>query len=722
MRLIDRAVIARTLGFVFAGTLAVGGCSTDNVASGDGAGTTVDAGGTKVDGASSDGATPDASPPQPKCTKGAQCDSGVCNEAAGVCVAPSCTDGVRNAAETDIDCGGECAKCDVLKACKVGVDCTTGVCKDTGTGFKCQAPTNTDGVKNGAETGTDCGGTNNPLCADGQGCATRTDCVHNYCKALVCTAPKADDGVLNGTETDLDCGGPDAKPCADGLVCAVGNDCTSFVCKDLADGKGLRCQAPTYNDGKKNGAETDIDCGGDPAHPCTTGKSCKASADCTTQGCDYNSKCAPARSCTAHYGGDTCGTGGAGGVGAQNWESCCTTLPVTTPSTGTVYLDKYPTTAGRMRVFLESVGYNVRAFVQQARAAGKIPKIPVTASTAATPVVDGVRPVLDPAWDAYLPVSFEGSQDAAEISDCPQGGTCTNVDGRCGPSKTCLANTQQAGIYTSVRNHLGGQIFKNNAQSSTGCFVGSPGTHSFRFPDGMQDGQPPEQSVDVYDTKTLNCVDYLMAQAFCVWDGGRLETFQEWQAAYGPDGTKTPYVATTTQVPVWPTQRCSATACTVATSATDCKTATTALTCNGSVNQCCLPSGDKTYWGCRFPWATDGNHPECGLSWPANTSLEYSNYNYSYEYPKLGGVDYIVHINAPGRTAGRGPLGHSDVIGMGFELTSSVTWNTSPLDGVHRWTGNGSWEGHGYSRTYTGATQLLNKYGKLGLRCAKFTP
>ena len=178
-------------------------------------------------------------------------------------------------------------------------------------------------------------------------------------------------------------------------------------------GAGLRCQPPSFTDGVKNGTETDLDCGGNPAYPCATGKSCKVGDDCTSLGCDYTFKCAPAPSCTAHYGGDTCGTGGAGGYPgeAAAWESCCTTLPVTTASGGMVYMDKYPATAGRMRVFLESVGYDVRGYVQGARAAGKIPVIPINANTG-SPAIDGVHPVLDPTWDAYLPVSFAGNQNA----------------------------------------------------------------------------------------------------------------------------------------------------------------------------------------------------------------------------------------------------------------------------------------------------------------------
>ena len=44
-------------------------------------------------------------------------------------LAPTCNDGVRNQDETDIDCGGDsCPKCHDSRICKVGQDCTSGVC------------------------------------------------------------------------------------------------------------------------------------------------------------------------------------------------------------------------------------------------------------------------------------------------------------------------------------------------------------------------------------------------------------------------------------------------------------------------------------------------------------------------------------------------------------------------------------------------------------------
>ncbi len=52
------------------------------------------------------------------------------------------------------------------------------------------APTCTDGVMNGDETGVDCGGPDCPECP-----------------------PTCDDGVMNGDETGVDCGGPDCAAC-----------------------------------------------------------------------------------------------------------------------------------------------------------------------------------------------------------------------------------------------------------------------------------------------------------------------------------------------------------------------------------------------------------------------------------------------------------------------------------------------------------------------------
>ena len=86
-----------------------------------------------------------------------------------------------------------------------------------------RAATCDDGVRNGGETGRDCGGPN--------------------CEPCVVIPPTCDDGRRNGNETGVDCGGPDCEPCA--------------------------VVTPTCSDGVRNGDETGVDCGGSCA-PCAS--------------------------------------------------------------------------------------------------------------------------------------------------------------------------------------------------------------------------------------------------------------------------------------------------------------------------------------------------------------------------------------------------------------------------------------------------------------------
>jgi hypothetical protein len=55
---------------------------------------------------------------------------------AGKCAAASCGDGVKNGGESDTDCGGSCEGCAVGEGCGKPADCLSGVC----TAGKCAAP------------------------------------------------------------------------------------------------------------------------------------------------------------------------------------------------------------------------------------------------------------------------------------------------------------------------------------------------------------------------------------------------------------------------------------------------------------------------------------------------------------------------------------------------------------------------------------------------------
>ncbi len=296
------------------------------------------------------------------CSVPADCVSNVCKDS--VCFSRSAGDGIKNGTETDVDCGGDpnvAPRCDDGKACAKGADCKSLSCR----GFVCFAPTGNDNVKNGTETDVDCGGaapTNAKRCSEGKVCKEANDCADGVCNGGVCKAPTSTDGIKNGNETGIDCGkGPagfdtKAPPCPPGTACTSGTDCGSGVCT------GNVCVAATYTDGVKNGDESDIDCGGaaPPAgKKCATGKVCALHRDCASDGCDATMRCADARSCTNPNGGTTCGAGEVGAAGAMH-ESCCKSLPVagyTDPRNPgkVVYLDKYEVTAGRVRTFVERI-------------------------------------------------------------------------------------------------------------------------------------------------------------------------------------------------------------------------------------------------------------------------------------------------------------------------------------------------------------------------------
>ncbi len=230
------------------------------------------------------------------CVAGSDCGSGLCM--AGVCrtaPVPSCTDGVKNGTESAVDCGGPtCPLCALGKTCIAGSDCASATCS---VGL-CAAPPAicTDGIKNGTETAVDCGGTTCPKCAIGNACLAGSDCVSATCTFGLCVTPPptCTDGIKNGAETDVDCGGPTCGKCALTKMCLAGSDCVSATCS------GGRCVTPpaTCTDGIKNGAETDVDCGGPTCGKCALTKMCLAGSDCVSATCSGGRCVTPPATCT----------------------------------------------------------------------------------------------------------------------------------------------------------------------------------------------------------------------------------------------------------------------------------------------------------------------------------------------------------------------------------------------------------------------------------------
>jgi len=128
-----------------------------------------------------------------------------------LCVQMHCVNNAwdKGDGETGHNCGGPCRPCPTGSGCKSGADCFDGVCVSG----SCVPPTCSDGVRNDSETDIDCGGPPScPRCPDGQGCKVPSDCQSDVCWTGICQPPSCTDGIKNGDETDWDCGGS-CGPC-----------------------------------------------------------------------------------------------------------------------------------------------------------------------------------------------------------------------------------------------------------------------------------------------------------------------------------------------------------------------------------------------------------------------------------------------------------------------------------------------------------------------------
>jgi formylglycine-generating enzyme required for sulfatase activity len=228
--------------------------------------------------------------------------SGGAGGSSGMGGSVTCTDMMMDGKETDKDCGGTvCDPCNDNLKCKIDKDCKSKHCDSVSK--LCIVPSCTDGIANGTESDLDCGG---PCagCGPGQTCNTGNDCKGSDCSVMTHTcSPSCSDGVKNpGTsETDVDCGGA-CTPCANNLVCKIDADCASSICDPVKK----TCVPATCSDGIQNGAETDIDCGGGVCPQCSTGQKCAVAANCLSQICTTNKcACPPGMAIVPKAGGGT---------------------------------------------------------------------------------------------------------------------------------------------------------------------------------------------------------------------------------------------------------------------------------------------------------------------------------------------------------------------------------------------------------------------------------
>lgn len=349
-------------------------------------------------------------------------------------------------------------------------------------------------------------------------------------------------------------------------------------------------------------------------------------ADCASDACDDTGRCVPHRSCTQKDGGRTCGPD-------QTQESCCIDLQI--PGRAT-HLDKYKITAGRMRAFVDRTKGDVKGWYE------------ANAATLSAVQRAQIEPFVD-----FLPSDRDSFPYGADYQ-------------------------------------LGGTAYLPALPSpEQGCFTGNaknPAYGSHTFDNGAIENEERGFDRAFLDRLPLNCVTYPMIAAFCAWDGGRVETYDEHEAAWGP--TTYPWGA--------------------------------------------LPNagGYETIAG---EWSLFGPGAALQVDQKACPACEddYANWHYAYQSPVGGNPqrpwDFAYWMSAPGRfPKGAGPGGHMDLAGVMLEISATFTTNAvvTDLDGKTstqpkvRWTKNGSWEGH---RIGNGTFEfaVMTKYSKAGGRCAR---
>jgi formylglycine-generating enzyme required for sulfatase activity len=219
--------------------------------------------------------------------------------------------------------------------------------------------------------------------------------------------------------------------------------------------------------------------------------------------------------------------------------------------------------------------------------------------------------------------------------------------------------------FAGVYQELGPYVHPPGASAANeGCYVNGYGARTYRLPDEVNTRMGDQQyySQDILDEKALNCVDAYIIAAFCAWDGGRLPTRAEWNAAWGA-GTY-PWAGSTP------------------------------------------PAG--------WPDAFDSDATGMPFT-PTNGDVKLANFAYNYWGPanKISN-DYSLYISPPGRfPKGNGPKGHADLAGSVFNFLAIAGTSVG-------WSKSGSWQGHQIPWPNADASGLVtNKYWAAGGRCAR---
>jgi hypothetical protein len=159
------------------------------------------------------------------CPKGAKCKHGKCR----------CGKGRNRCGKQCVNLQGDSRHCGSCgHACGPGETCFEGNCTSSQPGSTCS-----DGIKNGAETDVDCGGPDCPPCATGKACQSASDCASGMCSGGVCVVKTCADYPGQCGTLSNGCGGSIVcNTCTVGQTCNAGVCCNLKTCADYPGGCG----------------------------------------------------------------------------------------------------------------------------------------------------------------------------------------------------------------------------------------------------------------------------------------------------------------------------------------------------------------------------------------------------------------------------------------------------------------------------------------------------
>ena len=308
--------------------------------------------------------------------------------------------------------------------------------------------------------------------------------------------------TFNGLTADPGAEVPNPNGKNAGAVCEGDQDCKSLQCKS---GKCTAVAGAKPDNVTKDGDETDVDCGGSSAPPCEDGKACKANEDCASVSCisgtckapspddgiknadetDVDCGGAAAPKCAS---GKTCSVDADCSVGGCNYAKTCVDAPSCVGHEGGDTCGADGKTESCCLTVKDGGTQIAKYYVTAGRMRAFVTKFDGDLKKWAATAKDW-----DPSWTDQLPSSMD---DALQTLGP-------------GNKRGCSVSTAGNGARTYWQ----------------------PPIPDFR-PDEKNDF--PQK---VLDEKILNCVPWVMAQAICHYDGGRLATAQELQDQITNHGT-----------------------------------------------------------------------------------------------------------------------------------------------------------------------------------------